>query len=80
MRVVIDQATLKRHRSCDVTVSPNWDTEHKSLVYEDWDKAVKNFLSTADGTSRLEWLVRHELVPMSADQFATAKDAIGSFK
>lgn len=75
MRVVIDKATLKRHRSCDATVSPSWDPEQQALVYEDWSAAAENFLATADGIFRLQWLVAHKLVPMTEKEFAEAKSA-----
>jgi hypothetical protein len=76
MRVVISEATLKRHRACRGRYdSPYWSEEEKSLVYENWDEAVAHFLSTKDGTERLEWLVNHELVPMTKDQFSAVSGA-----
>lgn len=73
-RVIIPEATLKRHRACRGRFdSPWWDAEQQALVYENWDQAVTQFLSTEDGTERLEWLVGHGLVPMTKEEFATAK-------
>ena len=81
MQVVIPEATLKRHRACRGRfTSPWWDAKEQALVYGDWDEAVRQFLSSKDGTERLEWLVAHELVPMTKSEFHAAKTARGEIK
>jgi hypothetical protein len=77
MRVVIDNATLRRHRSCSgVYTSPYWNKAEQSLVFPDWDDAVKNyFMVISDGMDRLEWHVRHGLVPTTPEEFAVLKKA-----
>ena len=78
MRVVIPNATLRRHRSCRAAYSsPEWDEKEQALVYSDWDKTVERHLAMGqDGIERLEWLVRHELVPMTVDEFAALKAGV----
>jgi hypothetical protein len=79
VRVVIDNAALRRHRSCKgAYTSPYWDEREQALVYEDWASAVKFFLETADGTARLQWLAKHKLVPMTMDEFIAARAARGA--
>ena len=80
MRIVIDKATLKRHRACnrswgtdDSIVSPEWDAELQALVYEDWSATAKRLLSSPAGAIQLKWLVEHELVPMTATEFEKAR-------
>lgn len=78
MQVIILESTLKRHRACRGRFTSQWwDVKQQALVYEDWDEAVRQFLSTKDGTERLEWLVAHELVPMTKSEFDAAKAATG---
>lgn len=73
MEVIIPEATLKRHRACRGRFTSQWwDSERDALVYPDWDQAVAVFLSTKDGTERLEWLVMHGLVPMTRTEFEKA--------
>jgi hypothetical protein len=80
MRVVIDKATLKRHRACNgswdpdgAIISPEWDAEQQALVYEDWSATAKRLLSSPAGTIQLEWLVAHKLVPMTVTEFKKAR-------
>jgi hypothetical protein len=82
VRVVIDNATLRRHRSCRaVYTSPEWDVGLQSLVYSDWDKTVERHIAMGqDGLDRLEWLVNHKLVPMTADELNSIKKARGFSK
>jgi hypothetical protein len=77
MRVVISNATLRQHRSCGgVYTSPYWDAAENALVYPDWDAAVKNyFMVISDGLERLEWQVRHKLVPTTPEEFVALKKA-----
>ena len=74
-RVVIDNETLRRHRSCRaVYASPEWDAKLQALVYSDWDKTVERHIKMgAPGFDRLEWLVNHKLVPMTKEQFDALK-------
>lgn len=82
MRVVIDKATLKRHRACpDAYTSPEWSEQEQALVYE-WPATIDRLLAkpakangTNSGLDQLEWLVRHKLVPMSAEEFEALKAA-----
>lgn len=72
--VVIPETTLKRHRACRGRFTSRWwDAEREALVYPDWDQAVAEFLSSKDGTERLEWLVSHGLVPTTPTQLAQIK-------
>lgn len=75
MKVVIDNATLRWHRSCRATyTSPEWDAKLQALVYSDWDKTVARLLAKGqDGIDQLEWFVNHKLVPMTAEQLAKIK-------
>ena len=77
MRVVIPNETLRRHRSCRmVYTSPFWSEVENALVFPDWDDAVKNyFMVLSDGLERLEWHVRHKLVPTTAEEFDALKKA-----
>jgi hypothetical protein len=80
VRVVIDNATLRRHRSCrNVYTSPFWDAKEQALVFPDWEDAVKNYFLPmgAEGLFRLEWHVTHKLVPMTEDELAALKKAHG---
>ena len=74
-KVVIDNATLRHHRSCRaVYTSPEWDAKLQALVYPDWDKTVARHVAMGkDGFDRLEWLVNHKLVPMTKEQFDALK-------
>lgn len=74
-RIVIDKATLKRHRACrDAYTSPEWDEKLQALVFADWDKTVARLLAKGPkGLEQLEWWVNHKLVPMTAEQFAAIK-------
>lgn len=67
VRVVIDKATLKRHRACDAAyTSPEWDESLQALVYADLDRSVQRLLAMGDeGVKHLRWHVRHKLVPMT---------------
>ena len=80
MCIVIDKATLKRHRACNRSwdpgggiVSPEWDAELQALVYEDWSATAERLLSSPAGVVQLRWLVDHELVPMTVAEFETAR-------
>ena len=78
MRVVIDNAALRRNRSCKgAYTNREWDPELQALVFPDWDASVEELLSTPKGLGRLEWYVRHNLVPMTMDEFIAAKTARG---
>jgi len=77
MEVVIEKATLKRHRACTAAyTSPEWDEKRQALVYT-WPTSAHRLLATIEGTDQLEWLVRHKLVPMTPEEFETAKSARG---
>lgn len=80
MRVAIEKATLKRHRACRAAyTSPEWDVASETLVYSDWEQSVQRLLSGGDeGKRQLEWLVNHELVPMTKDEFVAARSAYDS--
>lgn len=81
MRVVIDNATLRKHRSCKAVYSnPEWRADLQALVLEDFDKSVERYLSTPKGVEHLAWHVRHKLVPMTEEQFEAAKKAHGVSK
>lgn len=78
MRVVIDNATLRKHRSCKgVYTRKEWDPKLQAIVYPDWDASVEELLSTPLGLERLEWYVTHKLVPMTMTEFVAAKAARG---
>jgi hypothetical protein len=78
MRVVIDNAALRKARSCKgAYTNREWDPALQALVFPDWDASVKELLSTPKGRARLEWYARHNLVPMTLDQFIAAKAALG---
>jgi hypothetical protein len=79
MRVVLDKATLKRHRACRAAYSsPEWDAKLQVLVYEDWDATVERLLSKPEGLEQIEWFVNHKLVPMTSDEFAALKNTQGN--
>ncbi len=79
MRVIIDNATLRRHRSCRAAYSsPEWDAKSQTLVYEDWDATVERLLKNPEGLETIEWFVNHKLVPMTSDEFAALKKARGA--
>ena len=81
MQVVIPESELRRHRSCRAyTSNPAWDPKEKALVFVDWDLAVKWYLSSPGGLEKLEWHIRHGLVPMTKEEFAAAKSAHGEIK
>lgn len=75
MRVVIDKATLKRHRACNAAyTSPEWDEGLQALVYADWDQSVERLIAMGPrGWDHLEWHVRHKLVPMTMDEFTALR-------
>lgn len=78
MRVVIPNETLRRHRSCRaVYSSPYWNKAENALVFPDWQDAVTNYFVPMgqEGFDRLEWHVRHKLVPMTLDEFSELKKA-----
>lgn len=78
MRVVIDNAALRRNRSCKgAYTNPEWDEKEQALVFHDWAKSVEELLSTPRGLARLEWYVTHNLVPMTMAEFIAAKAARG---
>ena len=79
MRVVIDNATLRRHRSCKgAYASPEWDEGEQALIYADWERTVERLLSKGQpGADELEWFVHHKLVPMTAEELVAAKAAHG---
>ena len=82
MRVVISDATLRRHRACPARFQadcPWWDPKENALVYPNWGSEVIDHYLTArqGGAAMLEWLVRHELVPMTMDEFKAAVVARG---
>jgi len=78
MRVVLDNATLRRHRSCRAAyTSPEWNAELQALVYEDWDATVERLLKKPEGLEQIEWFVNHKLVPMTSDELAALKKARG---
>jgi hypothetical protein len=80
MRVVISNATLRHHRSCgDVYTSPYWNAAEQALVFPDWAKALTDYFLPMgqEGLNRLEWHVRHGLVPTTPDEFAALKKAHG---
>lgn len=78
MRVVIDNATLRRHRSCKgAYTNPEWDAEAQALIFPDWEASVEQLLSDPKGLARLEWYVSQRLVPMTMSEFLTAKAARG---
>jgi hypothetical protein len=74
-RIVVDKATLKRHRACRAAyTSPEWDEKLQALVFNDWDKTVARLLAKGqEGVDQLEWWVRQKLVPMTAEEFAKIK-------
>lgn len=77
MRVVIDNAALRKNRSCKgAYTNREWDPELQALVFPDWDASIKELLSTPKGLARLEWYVRHNLVPMTMTEFITAKSGV----
>jgi hypothetical protein len=78
-RVIIDRLTLKRNHACLAAyASPEWDEKLQALVYSDWDKTVARHVAMGpQGFDRLEWLVRHKLVPMTKEQFDALKEAHG---
>ena len=81
MEVVIDNATLRRHRSCrGAYTDPEWDAERQALVIKDWDATVKRLLSSKEGREKLEWRVSHGLVPMTKIELAAAKKEYGDLK
>lgn len=66
MEVIIDNATLRRHRSCKGAYTDlEWDEERQAIVIKDWDATVKRLLTTPDGIEKLKWSVRHKIVPMT---------------
>lgn len=78
MRVVIDNAALRRNRSCKgAYTNREWDPELQALVFPDWDASVEELLSTPKGIGRLEWYVRCKLVPMTMSEFIAVKSARG---
>jgi hypothetical protein len=78
VRVVIDNAALRRNRSCKgAYTNREWDEKEQALIFPDWDASVEELLSTEKGLARLEWYVRHNLVPMTMDEFIAAKSARG---
>lgn len=78
MRVVIDNEALRRNRSCKgAYTNREWDPALQALVFSDWEESVKELLSTEKGLARLEWYVRHKLVPMTMSEFIAAKAALG---
>jgi hypothetical protein len=78
MRVVIDNKELRRNRSCRGTyTNKEWDPAEQALVFPDWEASVKELLSTPEGLIRLDWYVRHNLVPMTMSEFIAAKIAHG---
>ena len=73
-RVVIDNATLRHHRSCrGAYTSPEWSEKEQALIYADWDKTVTRLLKKPGGIDQIEWFVNHKLVPMTKDQFDALK-------
>jgi len=79
MRVVIDNATLRRHRSCKgAYTNREWDAEAQALIFPDWEASITELLSTKKGVARLEWYVHNKLVPMTDDELAAAKTAHGA--
>lgn len=69
MRVVIDKATLKRHRACVAAyTSPEWDEATQSLVYADLHRSIRRLLAMGpDGVKHLRWLAGHKLIPIPKD-------------
>jgi len=83
--VIIDKATLKRHRACRAAyTSPEWDSVREALVYKDWDATVQRHLEMGFdangvhiGLFRLEWFVNHGLVPMTREELRALKKSHG---
>jgi hypothetical protein len=79
VRVVIDNATLRRHRSCKgAYTNREWDADAQALIFSDWAASVTELLSTPKGLARLEWYVHHGLVPMTKDEFISAKSGVSN--
>jgi hypothetical protein len=79
VRVVIDNATLRRHRSCKgAYTNREWDAEAQALIFPDWEASVTELLSTPKGIRRLEWYVTHKLVPMTMEEFIAAKAGVSN--
>jgi hypothetical protein len=79
VRVVIDNATLRRHRSCKgAYTNREWDAEAQALIFPDWEASVTELLSTPKGRDRLEWYVHHKLVPMTKDEFIAARAGVSN--
>lgn len=79
VRVVIDNATLRLHRSCRAAyTSPEWDAKEQALVYADWDKTVERHIAMGqEGLDRLQWFVSHKLVPMTQEELDLIKKEHG---
>lgn len=74
MRVVIDNAALRKNRSCKgAYTNREWDPKLQALVFSDWEASVEELLSTPKGLGRLEWYVNRKLVPMTMAEFIAAK-------
>lgn len=85
MRVVIPGSVLVQRRACRARFAadcPWWDAKQDALVYENWDQSVIDHYLKArvGGAGMLQWLVRHELVPMTMDEFNAATAEKRSFK
>lgn len=76
MRVVIDNATLRKYRSCKgAYTNREWDPELQALVFPDWEASVKELMATTKGQARLEWYISNGLVPMTMAEFIAAKNS-----
>jgi hypothetical protein len=83
MKVVVTKAQLDGSdrppgvgalRACRVYLkSPEWDSGQQALVYADWEETSKRLLSSHAGTGYLDWLVTHQLVPMTREEFVAAR-------
>ena len=81
MRVVINNAALRKNRSCKgAYTNREWDPELQALVFPVWEESVKELLSTPKGLARLEWYVLHNLVPMTMAELVKAKSSLGEIK
>lgn len=78
MQVIVTGAQLRSHKACDAYFkSPEWDSEQDALIYSDWSNTVERLLSSRTGTVYLDWLITHELVPMTRSEFIEARKTRG---
>lgn len=79
MKVVIPLAALQAAHACDVYLqSPEWDEGAQALVYPDWAATIeRHFAAGRRSISQLGWLVAHDLVPMTRDEFVAMRKTRG---